>query len=156
MPFKTLSFLSLVCFVSLNVWSAEAPKKPVVLEPIKKISANHYQVPRSRMDDGLTHLGEVLPQMSCMPHVEKGITQGMRLINLSDKSVFKDLGFSKGELILSGNGILVTDAGKAMELLSQLQTAQQVKLQMKDAKGKSFVRTFDIIDSKPAASSPKK
>ncbi|MGD0073072.1 MAG: type II secretion system protein GspC [Candidatus Binataceae bacterium] len=93
-------------------------------------SPNHYAVDRATVDHNLQNMGSLLTQMRALPNVENGKTNGFRLSEIQQGSLFQQMGLQDGDIVKSVAGQTINDPMRAMELLSVLQNQQSISLQV--------------------------
>ncbi len=68
--------------------------------------------------------------MRALPNVENGKTNGFRLSEIQQGSLFQQMGLQDGDIVKSVAGQTINDPMRAMELLSVLQNQQSLSLQV--------------------------
>ncbi|MGE0868259.1 MAG: PDZ domain-containing protein [Kofleriaceae bacterium] len=101
---------------------------PVSLDAIKKINATSYEVPRSLVkavtDNPTVHAKGARMVLLVTP----GKTRGLKVYAIQSNSLFATLGLINGDVLLSVNGLSLSQADKALEVYKQLREAATVKL----------------------------
>ncbi len=97
---------------------------------IVQADRNKFVVDRSLVDKNLQNLGSLLTQMRAVPNLENGKTNGFRLSEIQQGSIFQQMGLHDGDVVKSIAGQEINDPMRAMELLSVLQNQQGVAIQV--------------------------
>lgn len=97
---------------------------------IVQTDGNKFVVDRSLVDKNLQNLGSLLTQMRAVPNLEDGKTNGFRLSEIQQGSIFQQMGLHDGDVVKSIAGQEINDPMRAMELLSVLQNQQGVAIQV--------------------------
>lgn len=97
---------------------------------IRRSGTNQFVVDRSVIDQNLQNMGSLLTQMRAVPNLEDGKTNGFRLSEIQQGSIFQQMGLHDGDVVKSIAGQEINDPMRAMELLSVLQNQQGVAIQV--------------------------
>lgn len=97
---------------------------------IRREAANQYSVDRATVDRNLNNMGSLLTQMRALPNVENGKTDGFRLSEIQQGSLFQQMGLQDGDVVKNISGQEINDPMRALELLSVLQNQQSVVIQV--------------------------
>ena len=119
-------------------------KSPFTLSPEKKLSSyegitevkeNEYSVNRSIINDHLQNLPDILQQARTDPKLDtNGEVIGHTFKWILKDSVFRSLGFEKGDTIISVNGEKVNDKTEAAELFQKFRASSQFHVMVEDKK----------------------
>ncbi len=97
---------------------------------IRRSGDNQFVIERSFVDQNLKNLGSLLTQMRAVPNLEDGKTNGFRLSEIQQGSIFQQMGLQDGDIVKTIAGQEINDPMRAMELLSVLQNQQGVAIQV--------------------------
>lgn len=93
---------------------------------IRRSAPNQYTVDRATVDHNLNNMGPLLTQMRALPNIENGKTDGFRLSEIQQGSLFQQMGLQDGDIIKNVSGQQLNDPMRALELLSVLQNQQSI------------------------------
>jgi len=91
---------------------------------------NKFVVERSLVDKNLQNMGSLLTQMRAVPNLENGKTNGFRLSEIQQDSIFQQMGLHDGDVVKSIAGQDINDPMRALELLSVLRNQPGVAIQV--------------------------
>ncbi len=104
----------------------EAPKQ----EGIKQMSEWEYQIDRNRLNEELQDMGKLGRDARVMPNYDRdsGTYQGFKLIGVKPNSLYRAIGIRSGDVLLQVNGQELSSPTKALELFNQLQTSNNITI----------------------------
>lgn len=91
---------------------------------------NQYTVDRATVDSNLKNMGSLLTQMRALPNIENGKTDGFKLSEIQQGSLFQQMGLQDGDIVKNIAGQDINDPMKALELLNVLQNQQSITMQV--------------------------
>jgi general secretion pathway protein C len=97
---------------------------------IRQVSDTQYDIDRSEVDTALDNMSQLFTQIRAVPHFEGGQSTGFRLFAIRQNSLFDNIGLRNGDVIQSINGTQINDPRRALALLQDLRTAQQLNVQV--------------------------
>jgi len=112
------------------VMAANEPDSAPPAPGIHLSSPNQYTVDRATVDHNLQNMGSLLTQMRALPNIENGKTDGFRLSEIQQGSLFQQMGLQDGDIVKNIAGQEINDPMRAMELLSVLQNQQSIAIQV--------------------------
>jgi len=112
------------------VMAANEPVSPHPEPGIHRAAPNQYTVDRATVDHNLQNMGSLLTQMRALPNIENGKTDGFRLSEIQQGSLFQQMGLQDGDVVKNIAGQEINDPMRALELLSVLQNQQSVVIQV--------------------------
>ena len=75
-------------------------------------------------------MSQLFTQIRAVPHFEGGQSTGFRLFAIRQNSLFDNIGLRNGDIIQSINGTQINDPSRALALLQDLRSAQQLNVQV--------------------------
>lgn len=100
-------------------------------EGIKRVGPNEFTLDRSSINGYLDNLPDILQQARVEPQYKDGKMLGYGFTWIKDDSLFKSLGFEKGDIISSVDGKEVTSQMEAIELFNQLKQSSSVSIALR-------------------------
>lgn len=104
--------------------STVEPKKTSSAEPqvegVKKLSDTSYQLDRKHINEKLKDLASLGQQVRIVPNYKNGKYSGVRMIGMQDSSLFGEIGFQNGDILLAVNGEQLDSPNKALSLYEAL------------------------------------
>jgi general secretion pathway protein C len=105
---------------------------PVLHRPtsphIQEVGQGQYNIDRSEVDAALDNMNQLFTQIRAVPHFEGGKSTGFRLFAIRQNSIFDNIGLRNGDIIQSINGTELNDPSRALGLLQELRSAQQLNV----------------------------
>lgn len=95
---------------------------------IRRTGANAFIVDRRTLGTALDGMSGLMTQLRAVPEIEDGRPIGFRMFEVSDRSLFTDLGLQSGDVVQRVNGTAVTDPAALLGFLKQLRTEPRVAL----------------------------
>lgn len=104
-------------------------------------------IPRGKALGYAANLSQTLATAEMEPYKQNGKTEGWRFKSIEPISIFRDLGFKPGDVILKVNNQKISSPNEAMTLLPALITGETdlYKIEMTRDK-RTYIQTFQIID----------
>ncbi|MSP91037.1 MAG: hypothetical protein EXR79_04415 [Myxococcales bacterium] len=96
------------------------------VDGVRKVSETAYQLDRSHVNDKLKDLASLGQQVRVVPNYRGGKYDGVRLIGMSDESLFKQIGFGNGDILMAVNGDRVDSPNKALSLYEALKNKSRL------------------------------
>jgi general secretion pathway protein C len=97
---------------------------------VKEVSDNEYVIDRSEVDSALENMSQLFTQIRAVPHFEGGKATGFRLFAIRSGSLFDKIGLKNGDIIKSINGSPMNDPSRAMTLLQQLRSQNDLTVEL--------------------------
>ncbi len=110
---------------------------------IRSVSEGSYLVDRREIDHTLENLNYVITQARAVPVLKDGQSVGFKFFNIRPDSLFERMGLIDGDIVQEVNGVPVRDATKAMGLLDEVQSRDEIKVSFL-RKGKPLTYTYNI------------
>ncbi len=95
---------------------------------IHRLAPNRYAIPRSTVDNNVQNMAQLFTQMRAVPNFAGGASNGFRLSEIQQGSVFQQIGLQDGDVLTSVSGHPISDPAKAMMLLSTLNKQSSITL----------------------------
>jgi general secretion pathway protein C len=86
---------------------------------------------RERIDEAVNDLGSLMKQVRIRPHYKDGKSDGLTLSGIRSKSIFGEMGFRNGDVIVGVDGKDIESVDDALSLYENLQTAENVQVQIR-------------------------
>jgi general secretion pathway protein C len=109
--------------------SGDAPSTESA-EGIRKTGANSYLVDRREVEHSIENLNQIATQMRAVPYLKDGATIGFRVFNIRANSVFDRMGLKNGDVIQKVNGVDLDSPTKALALLEDVQTTEEIRVDL--------------------------
>jgi general secretion pathway protein C len=90
------------------------------VEGVQKLSDTAYKLERKHVNDKMKDLASLGQQVRIVPNYKNGKYSGVRMIGMQDTSLFKDMGFENGDILLAVNGDHLDSPNKALSLYEAL------------------------------------
>jgi len=97
---------------------------------VEDLGDNHYKIPKETLDHSVGNLSQILTQIRAIPNIQNGKTNGFALSEIEPGSVFDEMGLQEGDVLSSINGQAMNDPALAMQMMSQLRNATQIRIQV--------------------------
>ena len=92
----------------------------------KKISLK-----RERIESAVNDLGSLMKQVRIRPHYKDGKSDGLTLSGIRSNSIFSEMGFRNGDIIVGVDGNDIESVDDALSLYENLQSAENVQVQIR-------------------------
>ena len=86
---------------------------------------------RERIDSAVNDLGSLMKQVRIRPHYKDGKSDGLTLSGIRSNSIFSEMGFRNGDVIVGVDGNEIESVDDALSLYENLQSAENVKVQIR-------------------------
>jgi general secretion pathway protein C len=86
---------------------------------------------RERIDAAVNDLGNLMKQVRIRPHFTNGQSDGLTLSGIRSNSIFGEMGFRNGDVIVGVDGKKIESVDDALSLYGNLQTAENVQVQLR-------------------------
>ena len=86
---------------------------------------------RDRIDSAVNDLGSLMKQIRIRPHYKDGKADGLTLSGIRSNSIFREMGFRNGDVIVGVNGNDIESVDDALSLYENLQSADNVQVQIR-------------------------
>jgi general secretion pathway protein C len=97
---------------------------------VRRLGSNHYMLQRTDVNKHLENLAQLFTQIRAVPNMVGGHADGYVLSNIQPDSIFQQIGLHDGDILMSVNGQEVRDPTQAMQLFTQLRSAESLTLQV--------------------------
>jgi type II secretion system protein C len=97
---------------------------------IRQVGDNRFVVDRGEVDHSIENLSTVVTQMRAVPYLKDGKSVGFRVFNIRAGSLFERMGLKNGDIIQSVNGSELNDPSRALALLDEVQTADEIRIDL--------------------------
>jgi general secretion pathway protein C len=92
------------------------------------MSPTRYVIERSTVNRTLQNMGKLLTEIRAIPNLENGASNGFRLSEIQDGSIFQEIGLHDGDLLTAIEGENLNDPTKAVTLLESLRSRSSITL----------------------------
>lgn len=110
---------------------------------IRNTAPGRFLVDRREVDHSIENLGQVATELRAVPQVKNGQSLGFRIFNIRPGSVIDRMGLANGDIVQSVNGVTLDNPTKALAMLEDLRTADQLSVDFL-RKNKPTTYTYDI------------
>jgi general secretion pathway protein C len=86
---------------------------------------------RERIDEAVNNLGNLMKQVRIRPHFKDGQSDGLTLSGIRSDSIFGEMGFRNGDVIVGVDGKNIQSVDDALSLYENLQSAENVQVQIR-------------------------
>ncbi len=86
---------------------------------------------RERIDSAVNDLGNLMKQVRIRPHYKDGKSDGLTLSGIRSNSIFSEMGFRNGDVIVGVDGREIESVDDALSLYENLQSAENVQVQLR-------------------------
>ncbi|RLC02176.1 MAG: hypothetical protein DRH90_14535 [Deltaproteobacteria bacterium] len=111
-----------------NVARLKRDKKP---EGSKTLGSKSISLKRERIDEAVNDLGNLMKQVRIRPHYKDGQSDGLTLSGIRSNSIFSEMGFRNGDVIVGVDGKDIESVDDALSLYENLQSAENVQVQLR-------------------------
>lgn len=112
-------------------------------EGVKKTGENKYEIERSAIADQLSDPQVLAKQARIVPNFKGNKTDGIKLIGVSPGSVYSKIGIQTGDIVHSINGKKITSQARALELLEQMRSENNVRIEV-ERKGNKELFEYSV------------
>ncbi|MFC1876925.1 type II secretion system protein GspC [Thermodesulfobacteriota bacterium] len=103
-------------------------KKP---EGSRTPESKNISLKRERIDEAVNDLGNLMKQVRIRPHFKDGKSDGLTLSGIRSDSIFGEMGFRNGDVIIGVDGKNIESVDDALSLYENLQSAESVQVQIR-------------------------
>jgi general secretion pathway protein C len=111
-----------------NVARLKSNKKS---ERSKTLGSKNISLKRERIDAAVNDLGSLMKQVRIRPHYKDGRSDGLTLSGIRSGSIFSEMGFRNGDVIVGVDGKNIESVDDALSLYENLQSAENVQVQLR-------------------------
>jgi len=86
---------------------------------------------RERIESAVNDLGNLMKQVRIRPHYKNGKSDGLTLSGIRSNSIFSEMGFRNGDVIVGVDGNDIESVDDALSLYENLQSAESVQVQIR-------------------------
>jgi len=86
---------------------------------------------RERIESAVNDLGNLMKQVRIRPHYKDGQSDGLTLSGIRSNSIFSEMGFRNGDVIVGVDGNQIESVDDALSLYENLQSADRVQVQIR-------------------------
>ncbi len=87
-----------------------------------------FYVKRGDVNKAILNLPNIMRDIKIMPHLNKGMPQGIRLASVKDDSIFEKAGVTSGDVIKSINGMLLNTPYQIFNAYKKLRNEKNFKV----------------------------
>ncbi len=110
---------------------------------VKKTGEGAYLVDRREVEHAVANLNEVITQARAVPVLQEGKSAGFKLFSIRPNSIFQKIGLIDGDIVQRVNDTELTDPSKAVGLLEEIQSMDQVRVNfVRSGKQQTFTYTI--------------
>jgi general secretion pathway protein C len=110
---------------------------------VRKTGEGAYLVDRREVEHAVANLNEVITQARAVPVLQEGKSAGFKLFSIRPNSIFQKIGLVDGDIVQRVNDTELTDPSKAVGLLEEIQSMNQVRVGfMRSGKQQTFTYTI--------------
>jgi general secretion pathway protein C len=118
-------------------------KKGAAASGVKKTGESAYLVDRREVENAVANLNDVITQARAVPVLQEGKSNGFKLFSIRPNSIFEKIGLVDGDVVQRINDTELTDPSKAIGLLEEIQSMDQVRVNFVRS-GKQHTYTYTI------------
>jgi general secretion pathway protein C len=93
--------------------------------------SKNISIKRERIDEAVNDLGSLMKQVRIRPHFKDGQSDGLTLSGIRSNSIFGEMGFRNGDVIVGVDGKNIESVDDALSLYQNLQSAEKVQIQLR-------------------------
>ena len=97
----------------------------------KTLGSKSISLKRERIDEAVNDLGNLMKQVRIRPHYKDGQSDGLTLSGIRSNSIFSEMGFRNGDVIVGVDGKDIESVDDALSLYENLQSAENVQVQLR-------------------------
>jgi len=94
-------------------------------------AASNITLKREKIDEAVSNLNTLMKQVRIRPHFRDGKPDGLTLSGVRSGSIFSEMGFRNGDVIVGVNGSNIESVDDALGLYQNLQSANNVQVQIR-------------------------
>jgi len=121
--------------IEISEESDEAPAKQqkvasVARGGIRRTGGTNFLVDRREVEHSIENLSTLVTQMRAVPFLRDGKSIGFRVFNIRPGSLFDRMGLKNGDIVQSVNGTQLDNPSKALTLLDEVQTTDEIRIDL--------------------------
>jgi general secretion pathway protein C len=93
--------------------------------------SKNFTLKRERIDAAVNDLGNLMKQVRIRPHFKNGQSDGLTLSGIRSNSIFGEMGFRNGDIIVGVDGKNIESVDDALSLYKNLQSADNVQVEIR-------------------------
>ncbi len=93
---------------------------------VKKTGAYSYELDRTHVKDKIKDVTKLGSEVRPVPNYRNGKYDGVKMLGMSDSSLFKEIGFENGDILESVNGEKMDSANKSLALYEALKSKSRL------------------------------
>lgn len=97
---------------------------------IRRTGGNNFLVDRREIEHSIENLSTLVTQMRAVPFLRDGKSIGFRVFNIRPGSLFERMGLKNGDIVQSVNGTELDNPSKALALLDEVQTTDEIRVDL--------------------------
>ena len=101
------------------------------LEGSRASASKNFSLKRERIDAAVNDLGNLMKQVRIRPHFKNGQSDGLTLSGIRSNSIFGEMGFRNGDVIVGVDGKNIESVDDALSLYTNLQSADNVQVEIR-------------------------
>ncbi len=101
------------------------------LEGSTASGSKNFSLKRERIDEAVNDLGTLMKQVRIRPHFKDGQSDGLTLSGIRSNSIFGEMGFRNGDVIVGVDGKDIESVDDALSLYKNLQSAENVQVEIR-------------------------
>jgi type II secretion system protein C len=106
-----------------QMWGRRVPA-----EGVHRMSPTRYVIERSTVNRNLQNMAKLLTEVRAIPNLENGASNGFRLSEIQQGSIFQEIGLHDGDVLTAIEGEHLNDPTKALPLLQSLRNRSSITL----------------------------
>ena len=83
------------------------------------------------IEEAVADLNSLMKQVRIRPHFKDGVPDGLTLSGVRSNSIFNEMGFRNGDVIVGVNGKNIESVDDALSLYQNLQSSDSVQVQIR-------------------------
>ncbi len=95
---------------------------------VRETGDGSFLIDRREVDHAIENLSFVMTQARAVPVLRGGESVGFKIFNIKPGSIFERLGIRNGDIVQRVNGVAINDPSRAVGLLDEVQSMDQIKL----------------------------
>lgn len=101
------------------------------VRPSAQAAASNITLKREKIDEAVSNLNSLMKQVRIRPHFRDGKPDGLTLSGVRSNSIFSEMGFRNGDVIVGVDGKDIESVDDALSLYQNLQSANNVQVQIR-------------------------
>ncbi len=126
------------------LYAPPAAAKAAAATSVKQVSANKFEIDRKSLNEQLSDREGLAKAARLVPVYDKdGKSNGIKLINVSNSSVYSQIGIKTGDIVKSINGQKIDSQAKALQLLDSMKNQSKVAIEV-ERRGKKETMEYTV------------